>query len=185
MRCAPAGYGHPPAAAWASTSPTRTPARCGPPSPAPSWSGWSAGAARSTAAPPTAGARCWTGHRRSTATHRPPAQHRYVQARDRTCRHPGCRRPARWTDADHVHAHAEGGATDCTNLCSLCRRHHRLKTHAPGWRFTMTDDGVLSVITPSGVTRTTRPPGLRLSAGSVLVPVGGASPDHDDDLPPF
>jgi hypothetical protein len=113
-----------------------------------------------------------------------PAQHRYVQARDRTCRHPGCRRPARWTDADHVHAHAEGGATDCTNLCSLCRRHHRLKTHAPGWRFTMTDDGVLSVTTPSGVTRTTRPPGLRLPAGSVLVPVGGASPDHDDP-PPF
>ncbi|WP_216870732.1 HNH endonuclease signature motif containing protein, partial [Modestobacter excelsi] len=88
-----------------------------------------------------------------------PGQRRYVQARDRGCRHPGCRRPARWTDADHVHAYAEGGATACGNLCSLCRRHHRLKTHAPGWRFTMTDDGVLSVTTPSGVTRTTRPPG--------------------------
>jgi hypothetical protein len=104
-----------------------------------------------------------------------PAQHRYVKARDRTCRHPGCRRPARWTDTDHVHAHADGGATDCTNLCSLCRRHHRLKTHARGWRFTMTADGVLSVTTPSGVTRTTRPPGSALVQGPAasLRAVGG------------
>ncbi|CCH90352.1 HNH endonuclease [Modestobacter italicus] len=114
-----------------------------------------------------------------------PAQQRFVKARDRTCRHPGCRRPARWTEADHVHPHAEGGQTACENLCSLCRRHHRLKTHAPGWRFTMTDDGVLSVTTPSGVTRTTRPPGLRLPGELVLVPVGGPPPDPADDPPPF
>jgi hypothetical protein len=119
-----------------------------------------------------------------------PAQHRYVKARDRTCRHPGCRRPARWTDADHVHAHADGGATDCTNLCSLCRRHHRLKTHAPGWRFTMTADGVLSVTTPSGVTRTTRPPGSALVQGPAasLRAVGGTGvlqPPDADDAPPF
>jgi len=101
------------------------------------------------------------------------AQQRFVKARDRTCRHPGCRRPARWTDADHVIAHADGGETDCANLCSLCRRHHRLKTHAPGWRFVMDDDGTLHVTTPSGVTRTTRPPGLRLP------------PTVADDPPPF
>ncbi|WP_218938503.1 HNH endonuclease signature motif containing protein, partial [Modestobacter altitudinis] len=114
-----------------------------------------------------------------------PAQRRYVQARDRGCRHPGCRRPARWTEADHVCPHAEGGATACENLCSLCRRHHRLKTHAPGWRFTMTDDGVLTVTTPSGVTRTTRPPGLRLPDEYLLAPVGGPPPDPADDPPPF
>uniref|UniRef100_UPI001C20E760 HNH endonuclease signature motif containing protein n=1 Tax=Modestobacter excelsi TaxID=2213161 RepID=UPI001C20E760 len=114
-----------------------------------------------------------------------PAQRRYARARDRTCRHPGCRRPARWTEADHVHASAEGGETACGNLCSLCRRHHRLKTHAPGWRFTMTDDGVLSVTTPSGVTRTTRPPGLHLRDDLILAPVGGPPPDSDDDPPPF
>jgi len=108
-----------------------------------------------------------------------PAQRRYVRARDRTCRQPGCRRPARWTDADHVHAHAAGGLTDCTNLCSLCRRHHRLKTHAPGWRFLMTDDGVLTVTTPSGVTRTTRPPGLRLPPDRQLL-TSGAPPGADD-----
>jgi hypothetical protein len=112
-----------------------------------------------------------------------PAQRRFIKARDRGCRHPGCRRPAAWTDADHVVAHAEGGETDCSNLCCLCRRHHRLKTHAPHWRFSMTDDGVLSVTTPSGVTRTTRPPGLRLPADLLLIGSGG-HPDPDDP-PPF
>jgi len=111
-----------------------------------------------------------------------PAQHRYVKARDRSCRHPGCRRPARWTDADHVRAHADGGPTDCGNLCSLCRRHHRLKTHAPGWSFAMTDDGVLSVTTPSGVTRTTRPPGTHVRSDLQLV---GAGPPGTDEAPPF
>jgi hypothetical protein len=51
----------------------------------------------------------------------------------------------------------------------------------------MTDDGVLSVTTPSGVTRTTRPPGLRLAADLLLTggPAGGNLPDLDDDPPPF
>ena len=113
-----------------------------------------------------------------------PAQRRYVKARDRTCRHPGCRRPAAWTDADHVVARSAGGETACENLCCLCRRHHRLKTHARGWRFTMTTDGVLSVTTPSGVTRTTRPPGLHLLTDHPLVAAGGQG-HPEDDPPPF
>jgi hypothetical protein len=112
-----------------------------------------------------------------------PAQRRYVKARDRTCRHPGCRRPAGRTDLDHVGSYRSGGETDCANLCCLCRRHHRLKTHARGWRFTMTTDGVLSVTTPSGVTRTTRPPGRRLLADLQLV--GSGAPPDDDAPPPF
>ena len=101
-----------------------------------------------------------------------PAQRRFVRTRDRTCRHPGCRNAAGRADLDHVAPHADGGPTSCQNLCCLCRRHHRLKTHAPGWRFTMTADGTLTVTTPSGVTRATRPPGLRI-------------PEPDDDPPPF
>jgi hypothetical protein len=65
------------------------------------------------------------------------------------------------TDLDHVIAHGEGGPTDCDNLCCLCRRHHRLKTHAPGWRFRLDPDGALLVTTPSGVTRISRPPGVQ------------------------
>jgi hypothetical protein len=105
-----------------------------------------------------------------------PAHYRYVRTRDRTCRHPGCRNGAGWADLDHVVPHADGGPTDCANLCCLCRRHHRLKTHAPGWRFVMAPDGVLSVTTPSGVTRTSRPPGLREPTGD---------PPWLDDPPPF
>ena len=64
-----------------------------------------------------------------------PAQERFVRARDRTCRHPGCTGRAAWADLDHVAPHDDGGPTDCGNLCCLCRRHHRLKTHAQGWRY--------------------------------------------------
>jgi hypothetical protein len=88
-------------------------------------------------------------------------QQRFVRSRDRTCRHPGCANRSGWSDLDHVVPHAAGGPTDCANLCCLCRRHHRLKTHAPGWRYVMTPDGVLTVTTPSGVPRTSRPPGMR------------------------
>jgi hypothetical protein len=102
------------------------------------------------------------------------AQRRFLRARDQHCRFPGCRRPARFCDADHVCPFGCGGATDCPNLCSLCRRHHRLKTHAPGWVFAMEPDGTLHVTTPTGITRTTRPPGL-------------TDPLHppEDDPPPF
>ncbi|MGZ4569175.1 MAG: hypothetical protein ACXVFZ_20680, partial [Blastococcus sp.] len=34
------------------------------------------------------------------------------------------------------------------------------KTFATGWRFVLTDHGVLRVPTPSGITRSTRPPGM-------------------------
>jgi hypothetical protein len=102
------------------------------------------------------------------------AQQRLVTTRDRTCRHPGCGIRAGFADLDHVLAHAEGGSTSCDNLCCLCRRHHRLKTFAPGWTYSMTPDGTLTVTTPSGITRVTRPPGLR-------------DPDErpDDDPAPF
>ncbi|RBY76206.1 HNH endonuclease [Blastococcus sp. TF02-09] len=108
-----------------------------------------------------------------------PAQERFVRTRDRTCRHPGCSGRAAWADLDHVTAHDDGGPTDCGNLCCLCRRHHRLKTHARGWRYSMTTDGVLTVTTPGGVTRTTRPPGWRVHADE---------PPHRatlEDPPPF
>jgi hypothetical protein len=107
-------------------------------------------------------------------------QRRFLVTRDRTCRHPGCGVSAGWADLDHVVAHGAGGVTDCSNLCCLCRRHHRLKTHADGWTHTLGDDGVLTVITPSGVTRVSRPPGWR-----VLTEPPGPPPPEVDDPPPF
>jgi hypothetical protein len=123
-----------------------------------------------------------------TDTYEPSKRQRaFVTTRDQRCRFPNCAQRVGWADLDHVTAHGCGGATDCTNLCCLCRSHHRLKTFAPGWRFTIDDDGTLHVTTPSGVTRTTRPPGLRSPAQPAA---SGPSPDDDDpprfpDPPPF
>ncbi|SDN39792.1 HNH endonuclease signature motif containing protein [Geodermatophilus sp. DSM 45219] len=122
------------------------------------------------------------------------AQHAFVTTRDRACRFPTCGQRVGWTDRDHVLPHADGGETDCANLCCLCRSHHRLKTHARGWRFTMDDDGTLTVTTPSEVTRTTRPPGMRPPSGTrpppdtdppdTDAPISAGLPP-DDDPPPF
>ena len=111
------------------------------------------------------------------------AQRRFLTTRDRTCRHPGCANTTAWADLDHVLAHADGGETACENLCCLCRRHHRLKTHAPGWSFTMTDDGVLTVTTPSGVTRITRPPGMEQAPEDGRPAVPTPSPDEVERAP--
>jgi hypothetical protein len=114
-----------------------------------------------------------------------PAQRRFGRTRDRTCRHPGCGNRAGWADLDHVVAHADGGETDCANLCCLCRRHHRLKTHARGWRYVMTPDGVLTVTTPSGVTRVSRPPGVLPDDHPPLRVTAERQAASDLDPPPF
>ncbi|MGY1842401.1 DUF222 domain-containing protein [Modestobacter sp. SYSU DS0875] len=124
-----------------------------------------------------------------TERYEPTARQRaFVTTRDRRCRFPNCGQRVGWHDLDHVVPHAQGGATDCTNLCCLCRSHHRLKTFAPGWRFAMTPDGTLRVTTPSGVTRTTRPPGLRPREPQPTQRPGGPEPPPSgptDDPPPF
>ena len=88
-----------------------------------------------------------------------------------------------WTTSS---PHAYGGATDCSNLCCLCRRHHRLKTHARGWLYVMTPDGVLAVTTPGGITRTSRPPGTRLGIRELLrIPPERRPRLGDGEPPPF
>jgi hypothetical protein len=98
----------------------------------------------------------------ATDSYTPTAEQReFIDTRDRTCRRPLCGQRTGWADHDHVIAHSAGGPTTCTNLCCLCRSCHRLKTLFKGWLFVMEPDGTLHVTTPSGVTRTSRPPGLR------------------------
>ncbi|MGY5882571.1 DUF222 domain-containing protein [Modestobacter lacusdianchii] len=122
----------------------------------------------------------------ATSGYTPTARQRaFVTARDQRCRFPNCGQRVGWTDLDHVTAHASGGATDCTNLCCLCRAHHRLKTFAPGWRFHLDGDGALHVTTPSGVTRTTRPPGSRRPPPEPPGQLIPEPPPPDDRPPPF
>ena len=110
-----------------------------------------------------------------------PRQREQVVLTHPTCVFPRCTRPSRSCDLDHLDPYAEGGPTDTLNLVPLCRRHHRLKTHARGWHYVMTPDGVLTVTTPSGITRASRPPGMPVEDGAVLrVPA-----ERDPDPPPF
>ena len=51
-----------------------------------------------------------------------------VDIRDGTCRFATCSRPATECDDDHEDAYPRG-PTSGANLRSLCRRHHRIKTH--------------------------------------------------------
>jgi hypothetical protein len=91
-----------------------------------------------------------------TDAYRPTEAHeRWISSRDRGCRTPGCRARAGWADLDHVVAHDEGGATDCDNLCCLCRRHHRAK-HAGRFRIRRRRTGI-DWITPRGATYTVLP----------------------------
>jgi hypothetical protein len=96
---------------------------------------------------------------------------------------PGCANRSGWSDLDHVIPHAHGGATSCGNLCCLCRRHHRIKTHQPGWRFAAEADGTLHVTTPTGITRSRKAPGTDLLG--LTRPAGWATAFDDDEPPPF
>jgi hypothetical protein len=113
-------------------------------------------------------------------------QREFIRTRDRTCRAPFCGDRVGWADHDHVNPHACGGETTCTNLCCLCRMHHRLKTLFRGWLFAMEDDGTLHVTTPSGVTRTTKPWALRRRPPPPEPPAElDPPPVGPDDGPPF
>ena len=72
---------------------------------------------------------------------------RWLQARDGTCRFPGCSRSARSSEIDHTRPWAEGGPTEEVNLAHLCRSHHRLKTHS-AWHYKLVAPGVFEWTSP-------------------------------------
>ncbi len=74
---------------------------------------------------------------------------RWIRARDRTCRAPGCNRRARYADLDHTIPHAKGGKTAHDNLAVLCRHHHRLKDETK-WVVTQPTPGHLIWKSPTG-----------------------------------
>lgn len=83
---------------------------------------------------------------------------RFVRARDRRCRFPGCRRRVpRGGELDHHTPHPLG-ETSAANLAGYCTTDHRGKHQAPGWRYELDPDGTLTVTTPTGLAVTTDPP---------------------------
>lgn len=86
----------------------------------------------------------------AASTYRPPAAiARHVRAAHPRCCFPGCRRPARDCELDHIAAWAGGGITSVDNLQPLCRRHHHLK-HDTGWEVRRRPDGITIWKSPSG-----------------------------------
>src|SRR5205807_9922431 len=88
----------------------------------------------------------------ATDRYRPSAAlDRFVRARDRRCRFPGCRRRVpRGGELDHVVPHPTGPTT-AANLTGFCTGHHRGKHQAPGWQHELAADGTVRVRTPGGL----------------------------------
>jgi hypothetical protein len=112
-----------------------------------------------------------------------------VHLRDATCRAPGCVRRAQRCDCDHVVPYPKG-PTSVDNTCCLCRRHHRLKTHAPGWSLSLARDGTATWTTPAGRTLRTDPADYRDTLREADGGPAGDDPGNgpsapDDDIPPF
>ena len=78
-----------------------------------------------------------------------------VMLRDAHCVFPSCHRDSRSCDLDHITEYVlvdDGGPpgqTRPSNLASLCRAHHRVKTHA-SWNYKRLDDGSYTWTSPTG-----------------------------------
>ncbi len=82
-----------------------------------------------------------TRHASATAYEVPERMREVATVRDVSCVFPWCPRRTRRCDADHVVPHEAGGPTCSCNLAPLCRWHHRLKTHHPGWSYLVVEPG--------------------------------------------
>jgi hypothetical protein len=83
------------------------------------------------------------------------AQRLALASRDGGCTFPGCDRPAAWTEVHHVVPWQDGGATDLSNLCLVCRYHHR-EFEPRGWQVRMAG-GVPEWIPPAWLDPARRP----------------------------
>jgi len=79
----------------------------------------------------------------------PHGLRRALEARDRSCRFPGCASLAR-LDSHHVeHWTKDNGPTELANLALLCKRHHRM-VHEGGYTMAKARDGTWSFTRPTG-----------------------------------
>jgi len=79
------------------------------------------------------------------------AQRIALAARDGGCVHPGCRTPARFTEAHHITPWSQGGRTDLADGVLLCRFHHRM-VHTQRWRIRRDTDATYWLEPPPGST---------------------------------
>jgi hypothetical protein len=115
-----------------------------------------------------------------TPEYEPTAQlRRHLIARDTHCRWPGCTRPARRCDIDHVVPYSRGGATCECNTENLCAHHHRVK-HETGFTVAFSTNpehppGTLIFTSPTGRQRITYPDPLQQPATSGAAATSGTA----------
>ena len=79
----------------------------------------------------------------------PHGLRRALEARDKTCRFPGCANVARLDSHHFVHWTKDGGETELPNLVLLCKRHHRM-VHEGGYTMSRDRDGTWTFTRPTG-----------------------------------
>jgi Domain of unknown function (DUF222) len=85
----------------------------------------------------------------------PPDLVDHVVARDRTCRWPGCDRPAATAEIDHTTPYPDG-ATAADDLGPFCKSHH-IGRHHSRWRVRQPDSGRFEWTSPTGHSYTVEP----------------------------
>jgi Domain of unknown function (DUF222) len=104
----------------------------------------------------------------------------HIVTRDRTCRWPGCDRPAARNDIDHTIPFPYGPTAE-GNLAAFCKGHHIGKHHSR-WRVSQPEPGRFVWISPTGHTYTITPEPLGAMPPD---PPGSATPLPAADIPPF
>ncbi|MFF2675074.1 DUF222 domain-containing protein [Arthrobacter koreensis] len=79
----------------------------------------------------------------------PAGLKRWLQARDGTCRFPGCSVSVTHAEIDHTKPFSHGGPTDHANLEHLCPKHHRFKTLGH-WKARQPEPGTIEWNSPTG-----------------------------------
>ncbi|MBD8043219.1 DUF222 domain-containing protein [Arthrobacter sp. Sa2BUA2] len=79
----------------------------------------------------------------------PAGLKRWLQARDGTCRFPGCAVSVTRSEIDHTRPWARGGPTEHSNLEHLCPKHHRFKTLGH-WKARQPQPGTIEWTSPAG-----------------------------------
>jgi hypothetical protein len=125
-------------------------------------------------------------HTRADAHRRRPGREldRWVRARDRTCRSPGCPRPATGADLDHTLPWEEGGPSTADDLGAVCERDH-LQRHDPdsGWTVRQPSPGTFVWTAPTGTEHVvTEEPHDELP--DPVAPAHGPYSPPSDDAPP-
>ena len=86
----------------------------------------------------------------------PAGLKRWLQARDGTCRFPGCGVNVQGSQIDHTRPWAHGGNTVHSNLEHLCPKHHRFKTLGH-WKARQPEPGTIEWTSPMGRSYRTTP----------------------------